>query len=87
MRRPLTFLEKKQRGRIEERAEKEAEWFFGVMGGRPPDEESTSPEVRSTAVHLRKLKSRAERYVAVAIRAVGKVRGDAPCSVEVRTWR
>jgi hypothetical protein len=37
MRRPLTFLEEKQRERIEERAAKEVDWFFGVMGGRVPE--------------------------------------------------
>jgi hypothetical protein len=30
-------LDEKQRERIDERAEKETEWFFGVMGGRVPD--------------------------------------------------
>jgi hypothetical protein len=37
MRKPLTFLEEKRRDRIEERAEKEIDWFFGVMGGRVPE--------------------------------------------------
>jgi hypothetical protein len=36
MKRPLTFLEEKQRERIHERAAKEVDWFFGVMGGRVP---------------------------------------------------
>jgi hypothetical protein len=43
MRKPLTFLEEKRRERIEERAEKEVDWFFGVMGGRVP-EPGTGPE-------------------------------------------
>jgi hypothetical protein len=37
MRKPLTFLEEKQRERIEERAAKEVDWFFGVMGGQVPE--------------------------------------------------
>ncbi len=37
MREPPSFLEEKRRERIRERADKETDWFFGIMGGRVPE--------------------------------------------------
>src|ERR1700679_1983798 len=49
MRTPLTFVEEKRRDQILERAEKEAEWFFTVMGGRVPEPGVGSAHDRAAA--------------------------------------
>jgi len=40
------------RRRRESRARREAEWFYKTLGGRVPDEDNASPEVRSAAAQI-----------------------------------